>query len=172
MRKGNGRMTTGQQEATVADLWNIQGWNLIFRRPLNDWETENLDLSTVEDSFRRGGERQGNFTVKSAYKERNTSNLHLVASQRISAHPGKPCDFTIVENVSQLQGISWAMPRNIVNVLASWNREGANSNQKERWKVIPACIWWAIWEDRNKKCFEDKSSHFQKIKLKCFIFLV
>ncbi|KAG5571743.1 hypothetical protein H5410_061509, partial [Solanum commersonii] len=24
--------------------------------------------------------------------------FHLVASQRINAHPGKPCDFTIMEN--------------------------------------------------------------------------
>ncbi|KAG5571742.1 hypothetical protein H5410_061508, partial [Solanum commersonii] len=46
-----------QQEATVADLWNIQGWNLIFRIPLNDWESKNLDISTVEDSLRRDGER-------------------------------------------------------------------------------------------------------------------
>jgi len=35
------------------------------------------DISIVEDSLRRDGERQGNFTVKSAYKEGNTSNFQI-----------------------------------------------------------------------------------------------
>lgn len=61
-----------------------------------------------------------------------------------------------------LKGISWAKPRNMVDVLVSWNRQGANSNQKERWKVIPA-YWWIMWDERNKRCFEDKSSHIQKM---------
>ncbi|XP_060209407.1 uncharacterized protein LOC132636514 isoform X2 [Lycium barbarum] len=64
------------------------------------------------------------------------------------------------------RGILWTMPSKIVDVLACWNREG-NAIQEMRWKVIPGCIWWTIWEERNQRCFEDKANHFQKIKMKC-----
>ncbi|CAN4128418.1 unnamed protein product [Withania somnifera] len=50
-------------------------------------------------------------------------------------------------------------------------RKGVNSNQEERWKVIPGCIWWTIWEERNKRCFKNKSSHSLKIKLKCWVLM-
>lgn len=51
-----------QREAIVADLWSPQGWKLNFRRPVNDWEIENLvellkvleqfkDLSTVKIGY-------------------------------------------------------------------------------------------------------------------------
>ncbi|WMV52569.1 hypothetical protein MTR67_045954 [Solanum verrucosum] len=26
-------------EETVAEVWSTHGWNIVFRRPLNDWET-------------------------------------------------------------------------------------------------------------------------------------
>ncbi|WMV37830.1 hypothetical protein MTR67_031215, partial [Solanum verrucosum] len=83
-------------EVTVADLWSIHGWNLIFRKPLNDWEIKILvELLEVLEQFK---------------------------------------DLSTAED--SLRGISWAMPWNIVDVLASWNREGANSSQKERRKGI------------------------------------
>ena len=31
-----------QQRATVAEMWSNQGWNLSFRRPLNDCEIQRL----------------------------------------------------------------------------------------------------------------------------------
>lgn len=46
-----------------------------------------------------------------------------------------------------------------------------DSCQKERPKAIPTSVEWLIWEKRSTRCFDDKSSHIQKIWLKCFILL-
>ena len=64
-------------------------------------------------------------------------------------------------------GISWTMPRRVSDVLKCWNSDTNPSNKKERWKIVPACIWWTVWGERNKVCFEDKAISIQKLKLKC-----
>jgi len=66
-----------------------------------------------------------------------------------------------------LRGIRWAMPRHTVEALACWNRDGNQSGHKERWKIVPACIWWTIWKERNQRCFENKSISFQSMKMNC-----
>ncbi|KAG5602468.1 hypothetical protein H5410_033838 [Solanum commersonii] len=82
----------------------------------------------------------------------------------------------------------WAMPRHTAELLACWNRDGVQSGHKERWKIVPTCIWWTIWKERNQRCFEnksihllllgrnsrhfeDKSNHIQKIKMNCLSLL-
>ncbi|WMV50548.1 hypothetical protein MTR67_043933 [Solanum verrucosum] len=65
------------------------------------------------------------------------------------------------------RGISWSMPGNIKEALACWNRDGNQSGHRERWKIVPACIWWTIWLERNQRCFENKSCSMEKMKLKC-----
>ncbi|WMV24991.1 hypothetical protein MTR67_018376 [Solanum verrucosum] len=70
-----------------------------------------------------------------------------------------------------LRGISWSMPRHTSDFLACWNREGNTSCHKERWNIVPACIWWTIWKERNQRCFENKSIPFQSLKLNRLITL-
>lgn len=65
------------------------------------------------------------------------------------------------------RGISWVMPQVLTDALISWNREGSITIQKERWKIVPARIWWTLWKERNQICFEDKENSLQKIKLNC-----
>ncbi|WMV14425.1 hypothetical protein MTR67_007810 [Solanum verrucosum] len=61
----------------------------------------------------------------------------------------------------------WVMPRDTLEVLECWNKYSCQSEQKERWKIIPACIWWTVWKERNQRCFEDNHSSIQKLKMKC-----
>ncbi|WMV52348.1 hypothetical protein MTR67_045733 [Solanum verrucosum] len=63
------------------------------------------------------------------------------------------------------------MPRHTSDFLACWNREGNTSGHKEKWKIVPACIWWTIWKERNQRCFENKSIPFQSLKLNRLITL-
>lgn len=67
-----------QKEASVAQVWSPQGWDLIFRRALNDWEIgefarllETLHshpgLSMRPDGVRWKIQAKGMFTVKSCY---------------------------------------------------------------------------------------------------------
>ncbi|WMV27177.1 hypothetical protein MTR67_020562 [Solanum verrucosum] len=67
-------------EASVADLWTGQGWNLHLRRNLNDWEITSIarfhdtmaratNLIDEQDRLIWKGERKEEFTVRSAYRE-------------------------------------------------------------------------------------------------------
>lgn len=47
-----------------------------------------------------------------------------------------------------LRGITWIMPRNTAEILACWNRGGNQSGHKERWKIVPAYIYWTLWRER------------------------
>lgn len=42
-----------QPQASVAETWGQQGWNLNFRRPLNDWEvTRAIEFYKLLDDFK------------------------------------------------------------------------------------------------------------------------
>ena len=67
-------------------MWSPQGWNLMFRRALNDWEVERLtDLLQALNPFLGINEEpdkpawklhsRGVFTVKSCYWERNINHF-------------------------------------------------------------------------------------------------
>ena len=71
-----------------------------------------------------------------------------------------------------LRGISWTMPRSIKEALACWNRDRIQSGHWERWKIVPAYIWWTIWMERNQRCFENKSSSLQTLKMNCLVLFV
>ncbi|CAN4092377.1 unnamed protein product [Withania somnifera] len=61
--------------------------------------------------------------------------------------------------------VEWVKPRNITNLLNCWNMVGNAAKKEERWKIVPACIWWIVWKERNRRCFEDKQSSLQEFKM-------
>ena len=74
-----------QQNATVAEMWTGQGWNLHLRRNLNDWEMGNIvafydtmgqfrNMTREEDKVVWKIGSKGVFSVKTAYKDLNHSN--------------------------------------------------------------------------------------------------
>ena len=66
-----------------------------------------------------------------------------------------------------LKGIRWVKPRSIKGILSSWNRDGNASDKEKRWELVPACIWWTIWKERNSRSFENWQNSLQKIKMDC-----
>lgn len=79
---------SSQRNANISQLWSQQGWNLIFRRALNDWEIgEFANLLEVLNSFpglllrpdrsRWKLHNKGLFTVKSCYWKLNTNHTLL-----------------------------------------------------------------------------------------------
>jgi len=218
-----------QKVATVKEMRDAQGWNLKFRRPLNDWEVNRMvellnilerykELSNSEDKLIWAPDTQGKFSVGIAY--RNSQRTHtqssywpwkmiwkvkvpfkvacftwLLAKQVVLTQDNRMkkgldlcsrCFFCEceTETINHLflhcketmklwqifinkRGISWSMPGNIKEALACWNRDGNQSGHRERWKIVPACIWWTIWLERNQRCFENKSCSMEKMKLKC-----
>ena len=64
---------------TIAEIWSPQGWNLTFRRNLNDWEVDRIaelllklgeftGLTTEADGIRWKHDSDGKFSVRRLYK--------------------------------------------------------------------------------------------------------
>ena len=64
----------GNPEASIAETWTNEGWNIIFRRLLNDWEIESVasllqrlndfsGLNTNPDKIRWRHDTDGKFSV-------------------------------------------------------------------------------------------------------------
>lgn len=79
---------SSQRNDSVSQIWSPQGWNLEFRRALNDWEiSEIAGLLQLLSSFSGTSNcddkpiwqlhSKGVFTVKSCYWGRNTTQLQI-----------------------------------------------------------------------------------------------
>ncbi|KAG5626381.1 hypothetical protein H5410_011599 [Solanum commersonii] len=43
--------------------------------------------------------------------------------------------------------MSWAMPAKTTEAIQSWEEPGKKSKNKDKWRIVPASIWWAIWKE-------------------------
>ncbi|KAG6715717.1 hypothetical protein I3842_04G008700 [Carya illinoinensis] len=53
-------------------------------------------------------------------------------------------------------GLKWVMARSVVEVLACWNRSHNSAQLAAVWRMIPLCLMWCLWLERNERCFNDK----------------
>jgi hypothetical protein len=51
-------------------------------------------------------------------------------------------------------GLAWAMPRGVAHLLSSWWSGGRPCNAMV-WKMVPLCIMWCLWSERNERFFEN-----------------
>ena len=59
-------------------------------------------------------------------------------------------------------GVSWVFPETVSDLLFGWhNRWGKQSSRI--WNLVPHCIMWIIWWERNSRTFEDKDHSSGKI---------
>ena len=68
---------------------------------------------------------------------------------------------------SSLRKIIWVKPRNIAQLLNCQINIGNTTIKEERWRIVPACIWWTVWKERNQRCFEGKKNNLQNFKMNC-----
>ena len=61
------------------------------------------------------------------------------------------------------------MPSKIDETLFGWEMAGVRATNRERWRMIPASIWWTIWRERNERCFENRNNNLQEVKLKSIL---
>ncbi|WMV46016.1 hypothetical protein MTR67_039401 [Solanum verrucosum] len=63
------------------------------------------------------------------------------------------------------------MPRKIAEAIQSWEEAVMQSKSREKWRIAPASIWWAIWKERNFRCFNSIETSMQKVNLNCLLLL-
>jgi hypothetical protein len=64
-------------------------------------------------------------------------------------------------------GLAWVMPRLVVDLLACW-WSSRRTRSVVVWKMLPTCLFWCLWQERNNRCFEDLERSFEDILSLCF----
>jgi hypothetical protein len=66
-----------------------------------------------------------------------------------------------------LFGVSWVMPCHVLDVWARWQGSfGDHRNLLVR-KMVPHCVMWCLWGERNARHFEDCERSVLDLKLLC-----
>ena len=60
-------------------------------------------------------------------------------------------------------GIQWVLARRVVDLLFRW-RNWFGKHESGVWNLVPLCLMWTIWKERNSQIFEDKANSMDQIK--------
>jgi hypothetical protein len=59
-------------------------------------------------------------------------------------------------------GISWVLPETVADLLFGWHNWLGKASSKV-WNLVPHCLMWTIWRERNCRTFEDLDNPLEKI---------
>ena len=65
-----------------------------------------------------------------------------------------PLAHSMLMHMLQLFGIDWVMPGSVVDLLCCWHHWLGKYNS-DIWNLVPGCLMWTIWFERNWRSFED-----------------
>lgn len=65
-------------------------------------------------------------------------------------------------------GLSWVMPRRVVNFLANWRGLDGNLQMATLWKMVPIRLWWCLWMVKNERSFEDHKWSMEELRILFF----
>ena len=65
-------------------------------------------------------------------------------------------------NMFSRLGLSWVMPSSVLDLCVCWCSSG-RTRSAVVWKMVPICIFWSIWRERNNRYFEDLESSMEAI---------
>jgi hypothetical protein len=59
--------------------------------------------------------------------------------------------------VFQRFGIQWVLPDKVIDLLFGWFN-GFGKHSSDIWNLVPLCLMWSLWQERNSRIFEDKEN--------------
>ncbi|KAG5596218.1 hypothetical protein H5410_037450 [Solanum commersonii] len=148
-----------QKEATVAEVKDNQGWNLSFRRRLNDCEIDKLadfykcleqanNLDTKEDSLQWLRANNGKFTIKSTYRrlDRLVEMLlpwpwKMIWKIKVTRRDGKMEDCLGLHLVDNLEGKELEMLRKQEHPSPEFEVELSYNLMKMKMLELKQVIW-------------------------------
>ncbi|RVW89271.1 putative ribonuclease H protein [Vitis vinifera] len=150
--------------ALVADLWGRQGDGG------GGWEVQE-----GEDSLIWKIERKGKFSIKSYYRSLKVENNPLFpakemrsckeneeSTDHILIHCGKTRELWTV--VLSSFGVVWVFPNSVRNLLLEWKIKGLEKKRSVVWKMVPICLFWCIWGERNRRMFQEEEKSDMSLK--------
>ena len=60
-------------------------------------------------------------------------------------------------------GIQWVMPRSVSSFFFTW-RNWFGKHRSTIWNMVPACLMWLVWQERNTRTLEDKERTLDHLK--------
>ena len=51
-------------------------------------------------------------------------------------------------------GIHWVMPHKVIELFESWQGKFGRHCNIDFWRLVPHCLIWCIWRERNARSFE------------------
>jgi hypothetical protein len=64
-----------------------------------------------------------------------------------------------------LFGVQWVMPRSVLDLFSCWLGQLGHHDHALVWKMIPHCVLWCLWQERNARLFDDSERHLPELKL-------
>ena len=68
--------------------------------------------------------------------------------------------------VCSLFGVSWVMPKGVVDLLFYWNGSLGSREAGKIWKMIPHCLMWCLWCERNSRIFNGEETSIPALKFR------
>ena len=66
----------------------------------------------------------------------------------------------------QAFGILWVMPGSVADLLSCWH-QWLGKHKSDIWNLVPRCLMWIVWLERNCRSFGDKEKTLDELKLLC-----
>ena len=63
-----------------------------------------------------------------------------------------------------LFGIHWVMPLKVIGLFESWQGMFGRHHNIDLWRLVPHCLLWCIWRERNARSFEGCERSMLEIK--------
>ena len=67
-----------------------------------------------------------------------------------------------------LFGVSWVMLHTVLGLLGCWQGSFGRHRNGYIWSIIPHCLMWCLWREKNCRCFEDYENSIPEFKLLLF----
>ena len=58
---------------------------------------------------------------------------------------------------------SWVMLGSLVGWLSSWH-QWLGKHNSEIWNLVPGCLMWIVWLERNRRSVEDKEKTLEELR--------
>jgi hypothetical protein len=65
--------------------------------------------------------------------------------------------------VFQNFGIHWVIPATVIDLLFGWHN-WFGKQYSGFWNLVPLCLMWSLWQERNHRIFEDLEKSLTHLK--------
>ena len=77
-----------------------------------------------------------------------------------------PVAHSLRVNMFQIFGIQWVMPGSVESLVYCWSYWLGKFNS-DIWNMVPNCLMWIIWTERNRRSFEDTEKSLVQLQALC-----